>query len=504
MRVLKIGRSSSNDIVVKDATVSSQHATLTISDTGEVRLKDLNSKNGTFVNGKRILQETLITAKDIVKAGNSIVDWQKYLNAPKPVRQFPVIDGAAIKRRKTIGRNSTNDIVVAYNDVSGSHAQLIEKANGDIAIADSGSTNGTYVNGRKISMHILKPGDTVLLANKYPLDWSSIFPKVNQDQYSAQNNAQPKSNKTRTLLIAAAIIVVVVAGFLFVQKPWKTQGVALLASSRALSPEEIYARYKKSVVLIIGAYCYKTSVNGETLGYYSLDYKGDIVAIKSDDEDIFYTGTGFIVSNDGKIITNRHVAVPWDYDDDIMAAIKVLEQKKLSNLSRYRHLVSEVKVEGNLDLIGCFVNDTHVSGLEDLIRCTFIKTSASKDIDVAVLQVNSKTLPAGVERIVNLNEAAVSDEEFVAGKSVFTIGFPAGFGLGMTDQGIEANNQDGKITQLRGDVEFGHNIAVEHGASGSPVFNQYGNLVGIINAGYERKQGYNMAIKAKYAVELLK
>ncbi|GHU12599.1 adenylate cyclase [Spirochaetia bacterium] len=504
MRILKIGRSSSNDIVVSDPAVSSQHAVISVSDTGEVRLKDLNSKNGTFVNGRRIYQETLITAKDVVKAGNCVVNWQKHLNAPKPVRQFPVIDASAIKQKKTIGRNPGNDIVVSYNDVSGSHAQLIEKANGDITIADSGSTNGTYVNGRKISLHVLKPGDAVMLANKYPFDWSSVFPRVNQEQYLPKDNVQQKTNRTKTLLIAAAVMVVLAAGFLAVKKPWETQGSALFAVTSVLSPEEIYARYKKSVVLIIGAYCYKTSVNGETLGYYSLDYKGDIVQINSDDDDIFYTGTGFIVSNDGKIITNRHVAVPWDYDDDVMAEIKSREQRKLANSSRYRHLVSEVKVEGNLDLIGCFVNDTHVSGLEDLIRCTFIKTSASKDIDVAVLQINSKTLPAGVERIVDLNQAEINDDVLVVGSPVFTIGFPAGFDLGMTTQGIQANNQEGKITQLRGDFEFGHNIAVEHGASGSPVFNQYGKLIGIINAGYEGKQGYNMAIKAKYAVELVK
>ncbi|GHU62775.1 hypothetical protein FACS189445_5900 [Spirochaetia bacterium] len=89
-QVLKIGRSSSNDIIVHDPTVSSHHANITISGTGEVRVKDLNSKNGTYINGQRIYQETLITAKDVVKAGNSVVNWQKHLNAPKPIRQFPV------------------------------------------------------------------------------------------------------------------------------------------------------------------------------------------------------------------------------------------------------------------------------------------------------------------------------------------------------------------------------------------------------------------------------
>jgi S1-C subfamily serine protease len=350
-------------------------------------------------------------------------------------------------------------------------------------IADSGSTNGTYVNGRKISMHILKSGDMVMLANKYPLDWSNIFPKANPEPYPPKNDAPEKTNKTKTLLIVSAVIVAAAAGFLFVQKPWETPGPALIVTEKTLSPEEIYARYKKSVVLILGAYYYEA--NGRR---YVVDGNGKIVRINSEDDAMFYTGTGFIVSNDGKIVTNKHVAAPWEYEDDEIVAIK--------------RTTGAATVEGRLAFIGCFLNDTHVSGMEDLIRCTPIKTGATKDIDVAVLQTNSKTLPGGTETIIDLNQAVITDDGLVPGASIFTIGFPAGFALGLTEQGIQANNQDGKITQIRGDVEFGHNIAIIGGASGSPVFNEYGKLVGIINAGYT--QGYNLAIKAKYVVELAK
>jgi pSer/pThr/pTyr-binding forkhead associated (FHA) protein len=484
--------------VINDPIISSQHASITISDSGEVRIKDLNSKNGTFVNGQRVFQETLITAKDMVKAGNNVIDWQKHLNAPKPVRSFPVIQGdpSSIKQKKTIGRNSGNDIVVAYNDVSGSHAQIVEKINGDIVITDNGSSNGTYVNGQKISVHVLKPGDTVLLANKYPLDWIGIFPKVIQEQYIPQNDVQLKNDKTKILLIAAAVIVVLVGGFLLIQKPWEANGTPLFSSKKTLSPENIYAQYKKSVVLIQGAYYYQSSAAGEILGYYSLNEKGDIITMNSDNDAMYYSGTGFIVSNDGKIITNRHVAYPWDYDGAVMSAIKEREQKRTN---------SEVKVEGVLLFIGCFLNDTHISGYQDLVPCTVLKTTDTLDKDVALMQFNSKTLPNGVERIVDLNQAVITDDALVVGAPVFTIGFPAGFDIGLTAQGLEANNQEGKITQIRGDVEFGHNIAIQHGASGSPVFDQYGKLIGIINAGFLGiGDSYNIAIKAKYAVELAK
>ena len=82
-KYIKIGRSSTNDIVINDITVSSQHAIITILDTKEVKIKDLNSTNGTFVNGKRITVETAITANDVIKAGNANVDWLKHLNSPQ-------------------------------------------------------------------------------------------------------------------------------------------------------------------------------------------------------------------------------------------------------------------------------------------------------------------------------------------------------------------------------------------------------------------------------------
>ena len=50
----------------------------------------------------------------------------------------------------TIGRVSGNDIVLAKGNVSKRHTRLT-KREGGMEIADLKSTNGTYVNGRKIA-----------------------------------------------------------------------------------------------------------------------------------------------------------------------------------------------------------------------------------------------------------------------------------------------------------------------------------------------------------------
>src|SRR6187399_428542 len=58
----------------------------------------------------------------------------------------------------TIGRVSGNDIVLAKGNISKRHTRLTKKDAG-LEIADLKSTNGTYVNGRKIA------GPTVVAAS---------------------------------------------------------------------------------------------------------------------------------------------------------------------------------------------------------------------------------------------------------------------------------------------------------------------------------------------------
>jgi DNA-binding winged helix-turn-helix (wHTH) protein len=48
-----VGRSPDSRVVLADPMISRQHALITIDD-GTIRIKDLDSKNGTFVDGKRV------------------------------------------------------------------------------------------------------------------------------------------------------------------------------------------------------------------------------------------------------------------------------------------------------------------------------------------------------------------------------------------------------------------------------------------------------------------
>ncbi|MBX3632801.1 MAG: FHA domain-containing protein [Simplicispira sp.] len=88
-------------------------------------------------------------------------------------RMVVSIDGVVIKEveltkeRTTLGRRPYNDIVIDNLAVSGEHAAL-HMAGNDVAIEDLHSTNGTYVNGKAVSRHELRNGDT-LEVGKYKI-----------------------------------------------------------------------------------------------------------------------------------------------------------------------------------------------------------------------------------------------------------------------------------------------------------------------------------------------
>ena len=109
----------------------------------------------------------------------------------------------------TIGRAETCDIQVpqSYDTVSNEHAEI--ELRGEQLIFFDHSTNGTIINNQKIhNTNVgIYPGDTILLAGKFPLDWDTIgqyFPirshrptvvrNLHAESQSSQPTPQPASD----------------------------------------------------------------------------------------------------------------------------------------------------------------------------------------------------------------------------------------------------------------------------------------------------------------------
>jgi pSer/pThr/pTyr-binding forkhead associated (FHA) protein len=66
--------------------------------------------------------------------------------------------------KTTVGRLEDNAFQISEQSVSSHHCELLLKGS-DVIVRDLNSTNGTYINGEKISEKVLKPGQILRLGN---------------------------------------------------------------------------------------------------------------------------------------------------------------------------------------------------------------------------------------------------------------------------------------------------------------------------------------------------
>ncbi|MEW6158692.1 MAG: FHA domain-containing protein [Verrucomicrobiota bacterium] len=70
-KTVVIGRSAECDIVIKDSKASRKHCRLTRGESAFV-LEDLNSKNGTYVDGRRIKEPVTLRPNQTFKIGDTV------------------------------------------------------------------------------------------------------------------------------------------------------------------------------------------------------------------------------------------------------------------------------------------------------------------------------------------------------------------------------------------------------------------------------------------------
>ena len=119
-------------------------------------------------------------------------------------RTFPLTGGRCV-----IGRADSCDISLTDSSVSSEHARLTQDVEG-WRVANLLSTNGTFVNGKRISNEQINHGDRLRLGRvEFVFEWSG-----SQSGPASTTGASKGSNWKRWLpWVAGAVVVVIVALF---------------------------------------------------------------------------------------------------------------------------------------------------------------------------------------------------------------------------------------------------------------------------------------------------
>jgi hypothetical protein len=90
-------------------------------------------------------------------------------SGPTPGKTF-LLEGDVL----TIGREASNPIAINDAEISRKHSQLVLQG-GKYVLTDLGSTNGTFVNGQRLTgQHVLQPGEVISLGEQISLLFEAI------------------------------------------------------------------------------------------------------------------------------------------------------------------------------------------------------------------------------------------------------------------------------------------------------------------------------------------
>ena len=497
MKLIIIGRDSNEaNIVLSNPYVSGYHAEIIQLDNGDMYIVD-KSSNGTFVNGNRLTpgKETPIHRGDSITFADCPLDWSRIEDVVIP---------SDVKKIISIGSHFTNDITVDGANVSRFHATIRQMADGKWFICDH-SKNGTTVNGRRI------PKDKyVKFTAKDEISCAGI----------PINNPIPMGSSAGKIIGIVAASLCACALLVF-------GGIKLLGDgspNKKYTVAELCSKYERSTVLMMGDYHFKVTCGTLKISdlpdpdsysnplYDEFVVRGQKIEKYNGNNSLDFMGTGFFVGHEGHIATNRHVALPWEsdiiaYSEGYVTVIQAAEDYYKGILTELYEdgftgalqYISQVKVTGVLD--HCFVipNRDYLDS-KNTINCHLVSVAEGEDNDLALFKIRSASFPAEAT-YVPIDRISTKAPE--VGMHVVTMGFPLNKYLLDGKTQIQANVTEGSISRNNNPMTFGFSAPSYHGASGSPVFDDKGYVVGVLWGGIDEAQGFTQAVRSANLVELI-
>jgi len=555
LQEITIGREPSSRIAYdlqRDDEVSRKHAVIRIKNGAELyfRIADLNSSNGTFLNGERIAGEVELLPEDIVELGSSgpkfIFDIQpRPANLPPRTRQMAATDAAVATRIVAGKAGATAEQAVA--ETRQRLAGLDTKSGAKVPVGKATILRLLSDERRKAS-HIWI-GLTAALAvlaivggGVFYMHSRSVAREFEQQLAAATANANSIRQETDARLakemgITPEKIKHLGDSTVYVVNSWQLYD---RETNRPLYQKMVRIEHK-----LLPAYVRMS--NNEIVRWLTLEQTKDDVYQAIGDR---HSGSGFVYNKDGIILTNAHVAAAWswrfnDYRGNNWTNGVVYN---ISDRPRRYQIHALNQIEDLSDWIpgnGGYVFEANrprlistgrrdFFGRNDILtvrfpgtrtdfNATLIKTSP--DTDLAEIKVEAGTTLSSLDLAM--------DVKVEAGEKVILLGYP---NVSQESYGVEESNSGGmnrvrrfyipeptvtqgivsklpatkkkesegavKIKDTLGEM-YQLDIFAGPGSSGGPVLNSAGKVIGLLAMGRTDAEHVSFAVPVAGVIELL-
>lgn len=251
---------------------------------------------------------------------------------------------------------------------------------------------------------------------------------------------------------------------------------------------------------------------------YAMNYQEELANVESE----MASKHEFIVMNDG-IENPAAIKLAKDQLADLAAHHTKLKQIVTVLTSKLNH--NNFKVVNNF--LGVAYEQEQIAAPDQMEEndavyqqfikqfhpCSIVKTSQNSAIDLAIIKLKDGKTPASVVHYFNFDdnnantvgtpEAFDIYKSVPINKQVFMIGYNHGLELAKTAIGIKPQITSGNISQESDGIKVMYTIASLQGSSGSPVIDEWGNLIAVNYAGILHTQGFNYGILSYHLKDLV-